>query len=482
MSAEASEFVCKQCNSVFPFKCRLTEHMNEVHDKVLKYPCRVQGCDNVYAIRASRNKHEKRPHANSGEESVTVRKFECKFGCLRAGTTEVKWYTTKDLREQHHARMHSEYKQTLNPLQTSRRGVGRKPAARAVGVRTGDSLVLAYSQDNSLNVAAVNPLKFKATTVKQLLGRATVIEAPLEPPPDPRIAQLVQKCNDCDLETGPETLAQLRKLTKTKAADAAALDIFRRHFATASAEQLDQFAHSVQPSLLNRHETAVQMQLASAWRADPHNALITELASAAWAATPQSTELPWAAKGQMNSARLATAQGAIERMVASARGAEPNQSAAWILKLIEADAAIAKTFTLEAFDAALPSIDPFTDSFTQVAPLLTRGVAAESREADGIVQPIVRALQGEQPRARLPLMSWLSSPLRWLPMLQELQDLPAGKLRAAALDFIDRDLHTLDLQPEQQSRTIALLRCVRDRGSCEKLFAALVQAKAKMEK
>jgi len=474
--AEDAEFVCKHCNSVFPFKCRLTEHMNEVHDKVLKYPCRIPGCDKVYAIRASRNKHEKRPHPAS-EGSVTVRKFECKFGCLRAGTNEVKWYTTKDLREQHHARMHSEYKKTLNPIQTSRRGLGRKPAARAVGVKAGESLLLAYGQDNSLNTSAVNPMNFKATTVKQLLGRATVIEAPLEPPPDPRIAQLVRKCQDCDLATGPETLSQLRKITKTKAADTAALDIFRRHLQTSSADQLDEFAQNAQPSLLNRHETAVQMQLASAWRADPLNERVGDLVNAAWAATPQSWDLPWKQQSPVPTSRLAQAQGTLERVAASSRNADANHSAPWMLRLIEADAVIAQVFTLKSFQEALPLIDPFSDTFEQVAPLLVRGVSAKTRETEQIVKPILRALQGEQPSTRVHLMAWLSSPLRWLPMLEELQDLPAGKLRAAALDFIDRDLHTLDLQPEQQARTLALLRCVRDRGSCEKLFAALVQSK-----
>jgi predicted deacylase len=90
-------------------------------------------------------------------------------------------------------------------------------------------------------------------------------------------------------------------------------------------------------------------------------------------------------------------------------------------------------------------------------------------------------MSGAQINARVPLMGWLSSPLRWVKLLLELRDVPSGKFRSGALDFIERDLRVLDLHPDQQARVLLLARCVRDRADCEKVLSGLCVSKTKFE-
>jgi len=484
MAEKETQFRCEQCNADFQFKCRLKEHMNEVHDKVLQFPCRMKGCNKVYAIRASRNKHEKRPHVIPGQEVVVVQKFECQFGCMRG--TEVKWYATKDLREQHHARMHPGYKKNSQAKLQK-----RKPAPRAVGWNPNWSedtnksnpreldlqgTLTAYSADNHLVADAVNPLNFKAKTIKRLLNQVAVVE-PAQPQ-SPQLLKAVQECKGCDLAQGAAAMSFLKSVAgpKSHLADSVALELVAKHAERASQRDIDKFVREAQPLLLNRRLTSVQMQLAGAWRAQPQNARVRDLLSVSWHSAP--FDVPWQSSN-LTPFEAAEAESSFERLSASAKNQSNEHSSEWMLALVEADAEVQKVFSVAAFQRAWHSFDPFTDDFASAAPFL---VKESGSDADNpLVAPILQALQKGQPSARVNLMVWLSSPLRWLPLLKELHSLPQGKMRSAALDFVDRDIQALDLQPEHQTRMLALLRCVRDRGKCDKLLSALFAAKTRIE-
>ena len=473
-----ARFSCDECGVGFQFKCRLTEHVNELHEKKLQYPCRMPNCGMVYAYRPSRNKHEKRVHP-SGGGPVVLNKFECKYGCVFANSTEVKWYPTKDLREQHHARIHSNREKTP---------ASRKPAPRAVGwnsewCKEGDkhckkpdsfATRAAYAQDNTLETSVPHPHAFKPRTVKQLKGSAAMAVTMPPDAPHPQFKELVEGCKTCSLSQGARTLSDMRSVlgSKNPLLDTAALNLIRTHAATASSAELDGFIADAEKLVANKKPTSPLMHLASAWRQNPSE-LVAHLTNLAWESAPRAWEKPW----DQNLARL-TAQetalmtGTLERLSTAKSGAD-------ILELLDADSSVAQIFTLDAYEKAFNHFDPFVDEFHSAAPHLI--AAAHTSHLAPHLQPLLRAMSGAQINARVPLMGWLSSPLRWVKLLLELRDVPSGKFRSGALDFIERDLRVLDLHPDQQARVLLLARCVRDRADCEKVLSGLCVSKTKFE-
>ena len=477
-----ARFTCDECGVGFQFKCRLTEHVNELHEKKLQYPCRMPNCGMVYAYRPSRNKHEKRVHPPSAtNEPLVLNKFECKYGCVFANSSEVKWYPTKDLREQHHARIHSNREKTP---------ASRKPAPRAVGwnsewCKEGDkhckkpdafATRAAYAHDNTLESSVPHPHAFKPRTVKQLKGALAVAVTVPPDAPHPQFKELVEGCKSCPLDRGAKSLTELKSAlgSKNPLLDTAALNLVRTHAGSASASELDAFIQDAAQLVANKKPAVHMMHFASAWRQSPSQA-VAHLAHLAWESAPRAWEKPWdAGLPSFTPQQTALMSGTLERLSTAKSGAE-------ILTLLAADAAISEVFTLAAYEKACKHFDPFVDEFQAAAPHLIAASQVERSELTPHFAPLLRAMSGLQVNARVPLMGWLSSPLRWVKLLLELRDVPSGKFRSGALDFIERDLRVLDLHPDQQARVLLLARCVRDRADCDKVLSGLCVSKAKFE-